>query len=1260
MPIVDYSDLIDKPYSGGAERIDLGDGSVAATMADGPSMSETFGAAFRLDNTIGSVMSSETVGISPYERDEGFSPFEEIKGTKYEQYPDQAANIFNRKYFEAWKTQIDREEEDRRTIEAAGWGGTGASAVAAILDLPSLIPGGAVVRGATKASNIARMAGTTAIAGGVGAAASEASLQATQKTRTGLETGVAIGSGVIFGGLLGGAVGALLRPVEKAAATRAIDGVRAKLDADESLTPEADAVEEYMRINGGSSAGAAEVAGDTLEDLSIAGKAASAVGKSLARMNPNLRALHSPSVKAREILLGMMENSVYLKKNMSGRGEIAAETAQKQWERGAYGIALETNLTEWKAARKAGLIMTREEFGRAVGQAMRNNDAGENEFVTRAAKAWRESLVEPLKREAQATGQLPKELQDRFGETYLHRVYRSDKIKAQENLFKDAVREHVMASVDRGIGADLSRASKQTDNLQRQVDELEIGILRRRSEFEQREQGGEIELADGATESDVISMIRTMREQGRPKPPETLTSFLRRRGLYDPGGDLNAIGINNRTSPGFVRKTRSINGEKGGGLGLDDAAYLAWEEGFFPEWAERPSIRDFMTALEDDFRKLRRVVREADTDAARAMERFDEIEATLARMGVDIKNPKFATSEEMRSFAKTVNTALEDLDRQKIGTLKAKLDEARAQREQLADPFVSDDDKQDYIEGILSDIVNKVTGLHQDDIPYGMVSVQQGPLKERTLHVPDKVLAPWLEDDVEMVNRRYARRMGADVELARKYGRADMRDQIKEITADYDELKRGVTDEKTLSFLNNRMKRDIKDVKDARDLLRGNFAAEANASDWARVARAAQTFNYLRSMGGVLLASLTDAVRPAMVHGLTAYMRDGILPLARNLDAVKLSAKDAKLAGAISERILQSRLATMAELTDPYSHNSPFERLLDNAANKFSTLTGLNHWNDFQKTLTSVMTQNRILQNAGTDYAKLKSAEKAYMGYLGIDEDMGRRIASQFSEHGETIDGVRVANTEEWSDAVARRTYYAAINKDVDSIIVTKGVGDVPTFANHPLGRAVIQFKSFALASNQRVLMRGLQESPARMIGGVMGMTTIGMFIYWLKAQESGREVSNNPGNWVAEGLDRSGIFSVAFEINNLAEKWNAPGVYAALSGTARAINPAYDKKKPASRFAIRGTAESLAGPTAGLINDIATVASTGVGAAQNPFKSGANQTEITKGDIKAARRLTPFASLPYWRWIIDGGFGLQDGNTFRGVVPEAERALAN
>ena len=41
------------------------------------------------------------------------------------------------------------------------------------------------------------------------------------------------------------------------------------------------------------------------------------------------------------------------------------------------------------------------------------------------------------------------------------------------------------------------------------------------------------------------------------------------------------------------------------------------------------------------------------------------------------------------------------------------------------------------------------------------------------------------------------------------------------------------------------------------------------------------------------------------------------------------------------------------------------------------------------------------------------------------------------------------------------------------------------------------------------------------------------MFIYWMKSVESNRieDVSDNPGRWLAEGLDRSGIFTVAFEI---------------------------------------------------------------------------------------------------------------------------------
>jgi len=309
----------------------------------------------------------------------------------------------------------------------------------------------------------------------------------------------------------------------------------------------------------------------------------------------------------------------------------------------------------------------------------------------------------------------------------------------------------------------------------------------------------------------------------------------------------------------------------------------------------------------------------------------------------------------------------------------------------------------------------------------------------------------------------------------------------------------------------------------------------------------------------------------------------------------------------------------------------------------FSKLTGLLHWNDFQKSLTSVMTQNRILQNAELAASKgfdaLPAKEKAYMGFLGIGQGKAEDIGKLFASHGETLDGVRVANTDAWGDDAAaaglRRAYRAAINKDVDSVIVTKGVGDVPLMANTPLGRSLLQFKSFAIASNQRVLIRGLQEDKARFVGGMLGMTTIGMFIYMLKQMESSRPISNNPGTWVAEGLDRSGIFSVAFEINNALEKAGAPGAYTAASALGKLINPDADMSQPASRYAVRSTVGGFLGPSFGGATDAVSLAALGFGNLRS-IASG-NGGTISPGDIQAMRRLTPFVSLPYWRWAIDG-----------------------
>jgi hypothetical protein len=383
-----------------------------------------------------------------------------------------------------------------------------------------------------------------------------------------------------------------------------------------------------------------------------------------------------------------------------------------------------------------------------------------------------------------------------------------------------------------------------------------------------------------------------------------------------------------------------------------------------------------------------------------------------------------------------------------------------------------------------------------------------------------------------------------------------------------------------------------------------------------------------------------------MVHGLGRYMGEGIAPLLNNLDAVKLSVEDAKLMGAVTERTLQSRIATMAELADPYAQNSPFERLIDNMGSAFSRMTLLPWWNDMHKSIASVLVQNRVLKNAALgDYAKLAPDERRYMGFLGIDEFMAERIARQFDQFGQVDGNVHIPGIARWEDEGARRAFAAALNKDVDSIIVTKSVADVPLFAHTPAGRALLQFKSFAIASNQRVLMRGLQDGPGSMVTGIIGMSTLGMAAYWFKQRESGRELSNNVGTWVAEGFDRSGILSVGMEINNTWEKLGGPGFYALASASGRLLDPAADARQPASRYANRDAFGSLLGPSFQLGTDAAQLL--GI-----PARGLSGDLDVMPGDVNRATSMIPFYTLPYWRWILEGGFDLDARTGFSGVEP--------
>jgi len=576
-------------------------------------------------------------------------------------------------------------------------------------------------------------------------------------------------------------------------------------------------------------------------------------------------------------------------------------------------------------------------------------------------------------------------------------------------------------------------------------------------------------------------------------------------------------------------------------------------------------------------------------------------------------------------------------------------------------------DMDEYAKYVADLVYDKLTGRANDESLSGLNITMgpRGPLKERTFNIPDALVEDFLNNNIVEVGRRYARLMAADVELTRRFGSVDLKEPRAKIADEYRDLRERVSGAKSLdeireltgkgfkieglreslgkghtlarqkeialAALAKREKHDLRDIDGLRDLIRGTYGNVTADNAWVRISRAASQFNYLRLMGGVLPASLGDLYRPAMVHGLLPFMREGIAPLftAAGRAARGLSVDEARKFGVVVERYTQGRLATFAEIGDPYKRGTSAERLLENGTRIASRWNGITMWTDAMKSIGAVMSQNRIIKGLKGE------GDTRMLAYLGLDAGMRQRIKAQLDAHAEELEGIWVAHSDEWDDAEAARHFGAAIGKDVDSIIVSKSVGDVPLFANTPTGRLLVQFKSFALASHQKVLLRGLQESPTRFVSGMVGLSTLGLMTSYLRAWRGGsernerfRKTAENPGYLLGEALDNTGIFAVPMEAANMFEK--ILGVNP-IKDPMKAAFPQANQQGSSLRYASRGVASTFLGPSAGLIDIASEVAKL------TAMKAAGETTDAqTKRLKKQAVQLVPYYSYPGMREILN------------------------
>ncbi|WP_375173383.1 hypothetical protein [Pseudooceanicola sp.] len=406
-------------------------------------ISQVLGAAFRLENPVVSLLSNKAFEDASKPFDPDYRPWDDIQGTEYEPYAERFTGARDAIDVATMKLQLDRELEDRKTVASAGTMGFLSEMAAGLLSPTSLLPGGALVKGA-KGVSIARTGLSVGTAAASAALIDEMGLQATQQVRPVEESAFAVGGSFVLGGVLGVAAGKM--------ANREFAKTAAQI---ERVLPATHDLDRGLR-----SLSAAESGTDLKlrrEGVLRAVQSVPGIGRALLGSDPLVRTMMSDFRTVRETVSSLAEPVLELEAGEAGktalRGFVPVETrvkARRQTELAGSLANLSRFYGEYDRDGPVGMIGTftapvtgkwghlvgRDqklnigEFSEEVAKAMRRGDKHPIPQVQNAAEAIRRDLFEKVRRDAEELGLFKTSLTETDAGSYLTRIYRVEKINA--------------------------------------------------------------------------------------------------------------------------------------------------------------------------------------------------------------------------------------------------------------------------------------------------------------------------------------------------------------------------------------------------------------------------------------------------------------------------------------------------------------------------------------------------------------------------------------------------------------------------------------------------------------------------------------------------------------------------------------------------------------------------------------------------------------------------------------------------------------
>ncbi len=698
---------------------------------------------------------------------------------------------------------------------------------------------------------------------------------------------------------------------------------------------------------------------------------------------------------------------------------------------------------------------------------------------------------------------------------------------------------------------------------------------------------------------------------------------------------------------------------------LVEAGVFEKREGSDPVegWLHRLYDRDklmadpegFKKVLRDDFRRKLDLQNEVGT---RVKEDRAKLDAMEARVG-DLEQKRNFASGEVSAMARGGQAKGENANRGKaaqqrvdnIGQAILKVKQEQSALEDELRKFVkaktgldttspswfkqwdSDEDlrtlgSDNIAADAAEDVFQTLTGNKIENAPVmsGVIVNSRGPLKGRTLDITSDKVRPWLNVDADEAFAKYIDVAASDLETYKTFGSFNMDDILKEAQEELTELQGKAKTKKERDVLAKDFLNQMQQARGLYNRVRGLHppltVMEAGAN---RALANARTLNFMRSLGNVVISSLSDSAKLVMQEGVTRVLGHGVADMVTGFRGFRLSKAQARQFGGALEFALSRRQTRLNDLTPPTT-DGRVSRWVARAGQMFSRATLLPQYTDIIESMSWGLASTRVLKDAEA-IAAGRSIPKSHARRLAaarISDDMARRIAKESQNATMKQSGLRLVDTDQWADRGAAAAFNSALVRDGKNAVTDPGHGDTPLWTDKALLKTAFQFKRFVYSATMRTLIPALQTHDMLALQGAATAVAMGALSVALTDYVADGELdrTRTTAQWINEAIDRSGYLAMFYEMNNLVPK--QAGISGKIADRYNSIVPEQAQIETPTRFRQRSFAETIGGPTAGFIDDAFKTA------------SGFIDKDITAAEFHRARRLVPAQNLFYLRWLFN------------------------